>query len=882
MSRSGSERRASSNRTFRCTRFESLEERRLLTAAPSLAEIDDVTVFAGAPLHVALDGFDADGDALSYTVSSTNAALQTAVLDGNRSMRMSVGGFGDMVFELFEGRAPRTTGRISELAEAGFYDGLTFHRVIKDFMIQGGDPLGTGTGGSGVDFDDEFHTELQHTSSGLLSMAKSSNDTNDSQFFITGGPTRWLDYEHSIFGLLTEGEDVRAAIDLVETDGSDRPMSPVVMDSVTVFVDTENGTLMLSAPEGTTVETDVTVTVTVDDGHGGTADRTFHVTIIPDTQDSNPYLLDIADIHTTADTAVAFALPGVDVEGDTMYFDGQTLYSNDDLLIDVDNATGLTTVTPTNGLVGVHGVFVGVRGEFGSSWDTQAVPVMISPAAPPEIQLLAGPGSNAVDGDGITDQTSELRFRVLGLSQGVEVTLFADGSPVGQAIASGDTAIVTTTPGVVFDEGAHSITAVQTLRDQEIFVGNRIGTIDLASTTSAPLQITVSSGSPVFSSAPVANATEDVLYQYDAQTDAETAGGVTYVLDVAPAGMTIDENTGQISWTPLSSQGGAQSVVIHAIDSSSNVGQQAFDIAVNTSPTLQPISDREILEELTLTFTAAAQDADGPLVFSLDAGAPAGATIHPDTGLFTWTPTPAQGPADYSITVRVTDATGLSSTQTVNVAVLDQLLIIVGDHVLLADTPGQEIQIFVTGGDDVQGLNLNVMVADGGPEVGGTIIGPTIEDVDVQTGTIFADNTTGQTSAPEPTEVPQWEGRTIVTASGTVSAEGLLATITIDTTGFTVGTWDLIVSETLGYKSDFAGIVPSVIDGRIIIERTGNTAPTAVDDDYTVAEGETLTVPADGVLTNDNDPDGNPISAVLVDQPDHGTLALDGNGSFVY
>ncbi|MBN1909750.1 MAG: peptidylprolyl isomerase, partial [Pirellulales bacterium] len=93
------------------------------------------------------------------------------VPQGNRSMRISVDGFGDMIFELFEQRVPETTARIIELANSGFYDDLTFHRIIESFMIQGGDPLGTGSGGSGVDFDDEFHPELRHSGAGVLSMA---------------------------------------------------------------------------------------------------------------------------------------------------------------------------------------------------------------------------------------------------------------------------------------------------------------------------------------------------------------------------------------------------------------------------------------------------------------------------------------------------------------------------------------------------------------------------------------------------------------------------------------------------------------------------------------------------------------------------------------
>ena len=118
-----------------------------------------------------------------------------------------------MVFQLFEDKAPRPTGRVIELAQDGFYDGIIFHRVIKDFVIQGGDPTGTGTGGSTLgDFDDQFHVDLQHNREGLLSYAKSTDDTNDSQFFVTLGATRHLDFNHSIFGILTEGYHVLEAI----------------------------------------------------------------------------------------------------------------------------------------------------------------------------------------------------------------------------------------------------------------------------------------------------------------------------------------------------------------------------------------------------------------------------------------------------------------------------------------------------------------------------------------------------------------------------------------------------------------------------------------------------------------------------------------------
>ena len=115
---------------------------------------------------------------------------------------------GDIVVELFADRAPRTVENFVNLARAGFYDGTTFHRVIGGFMAQGGDPTGTGTGGPGYQFGDEFHPSLRHDVAGVLSMANAGAGTNGSQFFITYGPTPHLDDRHSVFGKVTSGMDV--------------------------------------------------------------------------------------------------------------------------------------------------------------------------------------------------------------------------------------------------------------------------------------------------------------------------------------------------------------------------------------------------------------------------------------------------------------------------------------------------------------------------------------------------------------------------------------------------------------------------------------------------------------------------------------------------
>ena len=115
---------------------------------------------------------------------------------------------GDIKIELFEDKAPITTKNFIDLAQKGFYDGLTFHRVIRGFMIQGGDPNGDGTGGPGYDIKDEFHPDLKHDSAGILSMANAGPNTGGSQFFITEAPQPHLNGRHSVFGKVIDGMEI--------------------------------------------------------------------------------------------------------------------------------------------------------------------------------------------------------------------------------------------------------------------------------------------------------------------------------------------------------------------------------------------------------------------------------------------------------------------------------------------------------------------------------------------------------------------------------------------------------------------------------------------------------------------------------------------------
>ncbi len=156
---------------------------------------------------------------------------------------------GTIVCRLLEKEAPKTVANFIGLAEGTtewtdprtrqkvkrpFYDGLAFHRVIPEFMIQGGCPLGNGTGDPGYSFADEFHPSLRHSKPGKLSMANSGPNTNGSQFFITVAPTPWLDNRHTIFGEIVEGQEVADKISKATRDSSDRPQTAVVIQKVRI------------------------------------------------------------------------------------------------------------------------------------------------------------------------------------------------------------------------------------------------------------------------------------------------------------------------------------------------------------------------------------------------------------------------------------------------------------------------------------------------------------------------------------------------------------------------------------------------------------------------------------------------------------------------
>ncbi len=167
-------------------------------------------------------------------VVGTSVMVPVAHSEGKRPRATIETGKGTIVIEVYKDEAPKTVENFIKLAKRGFYDGVIFHRVIPGFMVQTGDPTGTGTGGPGYTFEDEFSPNLHHDGPGVVSMANAGPNTNGSQFFITLAATPWLDGKHTIFGHVVDGQSVVEQIVAVQRNSNDRPLQDIAMTRVTI------------------------------------------------------------------------------------------------------------------------------------------------------------------------------------------------------------------------------------------------------------------------------------------------------------------------------------------------------------------------------------------------------------------------------------------------------------------------------------------------------------------------------------------------------------------------------------------------------------------------------------------------------------------------
>ena len=377
-------------------------EDRCLPAAPTIDSIQvPLNVPALKTLIVPITATDPGGGSVSYSITSSNPNVQVLTHTGNTFLDISVSGFGDMEFELFNDLTPQTAAIISGLVNNKFYDGLTFHRVVKGFVIQGGDPNGNGSGGPGFQFDDEFNPQAIFSGSGQLAMANSGPDTNGSQFFITDGSQRFLDFSYTLFGQLVRGFNVLKAIENVPVESQDptnpnaevsKPVTPVVISSARIVQDTTDAVFTLqstgAAPDSTTL------TVTATSSTGGSTTETLQANVVADQNaqgnpiNDPPYLGPVANQVSPNGGKVTIQLTRIDLENDASNF-GAVIEPADagHATVSTPDANGTFVVTPAPGFSGTVHVLVGVQeanpGSGGTSrWDTQVITVTFDQPPP--------------------------------------------------------------------------------------------------------------------------------------------------------------------------------------------------------------------------------------------------------------------------------------------------------------------------------------------------------------------------------------------------------------------------------------------------------------------------------------------------------------------
>jgi cyclophilin family peptidyl-prolyl cis-trans isomerase len=382
--------------------------------AVHLLDIPDQTIPLDKPVYIPVTLTEPPNGAVTTTVQSSNPAAVTAELvTGGRSIRLLVSGTdnqgqaftGTLTIRLFEDAAPLATQRIVDLVNTGFYNGKSFHRVIDNFMIQGGSPNGDGIGGSSLpDIIDEFHKDFTFASGGLVAMANAGDDNNNSQFFITdidvtlAQRPQHLNFNHTIVGILTDGFDTYQKIVTTSvtsqpgTGENSRPVNPVTILSAVALFDTANAVIKLT-PHGSGGPATVTVTSTDADGAAGAATDTFTVTQVSDGVNSRPFLGTVPPTLTTTEGApVSFTIPFTDIDGDEGRFAVRdTTFQNPppNLNVQIDQATGAVTLTPAPGFTGTFQFKVGVRAhdapDTAGNYDTQVMTLTVNPAPPPTV-----------------------------------------------------------------------------------------------------------------------------------------------------------------------------------------------------------------------------------------------------------------------------------------------------------------------------------------------------------------------------------------------------------------------------------------------------------------------------------------------------------------
>jgi cyclophilin family peptidyl-prolyl cis-trans isomerase len=392
--------------------LERLEDREVPSVA--LAPISQPTIPNNKPIFIPVNVTSTPAGAVTTTVSSDNSHVAATIVQGGQSVRFDVNGTdstgvpfsGSITVRLFADAAPNAAQRIIDLANSGFFTGKNFPRILNNFMIQGG---GTSTSDNSSlgSFPDQFNADFTFDSPGVLAMANSGDDTNNSQFFITDPKTllatrhQDLDFNYTIVGILTDGFDTyqRIITTPVVDNGSGEvssPTNPVTITGATVFTDTKNAVVELK-PDSSFGTGTANIAVTSNDGTGPT-NESFAVAGVNDGVNTPPFIsTPIPNQTTTAGTPVSFTVPVKDLEGDpTTLAVKDTAFSTTTIpnaTATINQTTGLVTITPTAGFTGQIQFKVGVRAtsatDTAANYDTQLVTLTVNPANTPTAPVAA-------------------------------------------------------------------------------------------------------------------------------------------------------------------------------------------------------------------------------------------------------------------------------------------------------------------------------------------------------------------------------------------------------------------------------------------------------------------------------------------------------------
>ena len=722
--------------------------------------------------------------------------------------------YGAIVIELYEEDTPGTVENFLDYVNDGDYLNSIFHRSVEDFVIQGGGYTTTTSEFS----DTSQFTEITSNGTienepgisnlrGTVAMAKVSGDADSatSQFFVNlSDDNVFLDEEDNdaftVFGQVLDMTSVDTIADLPIDTTNDSPFAtlPMSSDDYVVVVESIVGLGEITGFKFLDADADGVYDEGVDTLMSG-------VTVFLDTDGDGE--LDDDEVSTVTDE-----------NGEYMF---QVESGNYTVWADITDGSVCTLPTSTGGS---YSVTVEIGRETASINFAEA-----ALSAPESVSLVAAYDTGTADDDGLTNlnnssSSTVLQFLVEGVTDGAEVSVYADDVLIGTATASGDSVTVATDGETTIADGTCSITATQGLS------GN-------ASEASTAIEITIDTVAPAdLDEDPTDIAQVDVLYEFDADSGDEGEEGLQYSLSDAPDGMTIDADTGEIRWTPSSDQAVPQDFEILITDAAGNVTSHAVAMTVLGVIPAYP-DEYTVNEDETLTVDAdsgvLANDGDdesGDLTAALVDDVSNGTLTFSSDGSFTYVPN-----ADFygtdTFTYMASDTEDDSNVARVTITVVN-----------VNDAPEPEADSYTTEEDVTLIVDADSGVLANDVDIDGDTLTLSLAS-QASNGTVTLSSDGSFTYVPDD-EFSGTDSFTYTVSDGTVESDAVTVSLTIE----------------------------EVLD-----------PPTAVADSYSVSEDSTLTITAaSGVLANDTDPDSDSLTVSVSDSPSNGTVTLNTDGSFTY